>query len=114
MRHGKRVLSPAGLSLRFVYVAACLGVLAWYWFNRLEPEAGIAFGWLIMLVTLPAGAVGGWLVGTLSVAFGATGWVQVLSLWATCTILGYLQWFHFGRWIWRNRNRELEHQSRAA
>ena len=114
MRHGRRVLSPAGFSLRVIYVAVCLGVLAWYWINQFEPEAGTVFGWLTMLVTMPVGFVGGWIVGSLSAAIGATGWVQVLSLWTSCTILGYLQWFVLGQWIWRNRHRELERHSRAA
>ena len=114
MRHDKRRLSPIGLSLRAFYVAACIGALTWFWLSRSEAEATIAFGWLMMLGTMPVGFLGGWLVGSVFALVETAGNVQVLSLWLVCAVLGYLQWFVLVPWLWRNRDRNLGRSSRAA
>jgi hypothetical protein len=87
-------------ALQIIYLALCLAVLAYSLPNFIEPEFGMIFGLLMMILTFPIGFLITFLLSLFFMILGHSFGIFIPSttlaliiLWFVYVIIGFWQWF---------------------
>lgn len=91
--------SPLGRLVAAWWLTSCVGMLVFAYVQQQVHDMPVAFIWLMVLISFPAGLLGAPLVGVvwsaLSTFLGFTyqPFWDVLPYWVVLVVLGYWQWF---------------------
>lgn len=97
--------------MAITWLLLCMAVLLFAFVRRDMPNMSIAFTWLLILLTAPAGflALVAAKVGVVeALGLASDPFISVLSLWAAAVLAGYFQWFMAVPWIMRSSVRHFD------
>ncbi|HUF19736.1 MAG TPA: hypothetical protein VMP00_03180 [Burkholderiales bacterium] len=98
--------NPFAWILAASWVAACVVVLVYAFVQRGMGEISAAFGYMMVLLTFPAGLLVFYAVSLTGIPFvigvGAAPFLSaggLIAVWLALTVLGFVQWFTLLPWI---------------